>query len=306
MVKKRTFTKRLINTAGRFICTILKATSHFMTAGTINVAGAVMGNIGYYCSARHRRVALDNLRHAFGDKYTEKERMRIAKNVFIHFSCMFFDFFRCFTLNDECIEKMVELEGCKHLDEVLKNGNGSILMTAHYGNWEISARKLVLQGYKVNVIARGSDDLGSTGIVNDIRKKSGYKVFDRSNSMFGVVRALKNNEAVAILPDQNFYNGVFVDFFGRPASTATGLVVLSLKSHARILPVFCHRLPNGSYKMTIYPPIEFTPSGDENKDIKNLTQIATKVIEDEIRKDPSQWLWIHNRWKLTHLAPKDE
>jgi KDO2-lipid IV(A) lauroyltransferase len=101
------------------------------------------------------------------------------------------------------------------------------------------------------------------------------------------------------LPDQNTLSGIFVDFFGRPVATATGPAIFSLRSGAPIICGFAKRLGKGRFKVTIYPPLEVPLTGDEDADVHAITQSLTKAIEDEVRKDPAQWLWLHDRWKRT-------
>ena len=266
---------------------------------SVRAIGSSLGSLFYVLSKRYRNVALKNLRAAFGHEKSEAEIRKIARQVFKHFTCAAVEFFYFLSLSREQIDAMIDVEGCEHLDKALEGGKGCIVITAHYGNWELLARKLVICGYTTNVIARDSDDPGMTGITTRIRESGGYRVFDKDQPLIGALRALKHNEALGILPDQNEAHGVFVDFFSRPVPTATGPAVFSLKSGAPLLPAFASRMPNGRYKATVYPRIEFTPSGDEQKDIRDLTALINQAIEREIRSNPSQWLWLHDRWKCS-------
>lgn len=265
--------------------------------------GGALGSIFYTVSARYRKVALKNLTAAYGHEKTDREIKQIAKQVFKHFARASLEFFYVLSLNPGQIDALIELEGCEHLDRALEEGRGCIIVTAHYGNWELLARKSVIAGYKVNVIARDSDDPGMTGIATRIRESAGYRVFDRDQPIVGAFRGLKNNEILGILPDQNASEGIFVDFFGRPASTAVGPAVLSLKSGAPLVPVFAHATANGTYKAVAYPRIQFEPTGDNDRDVRDLTALITQAIEQQIRRDPSQWLWLHDRWKRSSEAP---
>jgi len=246
---------------------------------------------------------LKNLTAVYGAEKSRQEIVCIAKEVFRHFTRGALEFFHLLSLSREQVDAMVDIEGLENIDGVLSEGKGCVCVTAHYGNWELFARKMVIKGYKANVIARDSDDPGMTGIATRIRESGGYRVFDRDQPIIGAFRCLRNNESLGILPDQNDYDGIFVDFFGRPAATAPGPAVLSLKSGAPIVPAFAPRMPDGRYKVTIYPRIEFTPSGNEEQDIRDLTALVNLAIEREIRKNPSQWLWLHDRWKLSPEAP---
>lgn len=221
----------------------------------------------------------------------------MAKAVFKHFCREAFQFFRLLSLKREQIDALMDLEDTHNIDNALAEGKGCILLTAHYGNWELMARKLVIHGYKVNVIARDSDDPGMTGITTRIRERGGYQVFDRDQPIIGAFRALKNNECLGILPDQNDCDGIMVTFFSMPATTAEGPAGLSLKSGARIVPIFSERLPGHHYRAVAHPALEYQPIGKQDDDIHRLTQLINDTIEAQIRRNPTQWLWLHDRWR---------
>ncbi len=231
---------------------------------------------------------------------------KTARDVFRHFTTAVFEFFYLQDRPKKIVDGLVDMSGSEHIDSALAQGNGCILLTAHFGNWELVARKLVYMGYKVHAIARDSDDPHMTGIANRIRQSGGYNIFGRDDSMLGAFRALKKNEVLALLPDQNDWTGEFVEFFSRPACTATGVAALSLKSGAPIVPIFCRRENGVHYKATVYERLDFTPSDNYEADLIALTQMLTTRIEEEIRKTPSQWLWLHDRWRCTPEARASE
>jgi Kdo2-lipid IVA lauroyltransferase/acyltransferase len=282
----------------------MSKTSVLLRPWSVRLIGNSLGSLFYRVSGRYRGVALRNLREAFGAEKTEREIETIAKNVFRHFARGAVEFFYLLSVKRDRIDKMIDVEGLEHIDQALKDGKGCIVITAHYGNWELLARKLVILGYKSSVIARDSDDPGMTGMATRIRESGGYQVFDKDQPLMGAFRALRRNELLGILPDQNeLRGGIFVDFFSRPVSTATGPAVFALRSGAPLVPMFAPRMPDGRYKATAYPRIEFTPSGDDEKDIYDLTVLINQAIEREVRRTPDQWLGLHDRWKLTPMAP---
>lgn len=270
---------------------------------SVRAIGNALGTMFYWVSSRYRNVALRNLRAAFGQEKSEAEIRGIAKAVFRHFASGALEFFHLLSLDRDQIDSMIDVEGTEHIDSALAQGNGCIIITAHYGNWELLARKLAMMGYKANVIARDSDDPGMTGITTRIRESGGYRVFDKDQPLIGAMRALKHNECLGILPDQNESHGIFVDFFSRPVATATGPAIFALRTGAPMVPAFAPRVSNGKYKATVYPRIEFTPTGDEEHDIHELTALMTQAIEREVRSNPTQWLWLHDRWKF---SPNDK
>lgn len=279
-------------------------TAFLLRPWSVRIIGHTLGSLFYRVSRRYRGVALRNLRAAYGDQKTEQEIETMAKNVFRHFARGAVEFFYLLSAKRESVDKMIDVEGVENIDLALKEGKGCIMITAHYGNWELLARKLVMLGYKGSVIARDSDDPGMTGMGRRMRESGGYKVFDRDQPLLGAFRSLRKNELLGILPDQNeSAGGIFVDFFSRQASTATGPAIFALRSGAPLVPMFAPRMPDGRYKAIVYPRIDFTPSGDEEKDIYDLTVLINQAIEREVRRYPEQWLWLHDRWKLTSKAP---
>jgi KDO2-lipid IV(A) lauroyltransferase len=275
----------------------LITTSKLIGPKSVRFYGTMMGMLFYRLSRRYRELVKRQLLQVFGDTYTPEERDRLTRQVFIHFTSEAYQFFRVVSMKPEAIDKMVEGVGLENVDNALAGGKGCIVVTAHFGNWEMLGRKLVRHGCAVNVIARDSDDPGMTGIATKVRESGGYGVFDKDQPIIGAFRKLKNNEVLGILPDQNDYDGIEVEFFGRTALTAVGPAVLSLKSGAPIVPAFCEKIGDDKYRLTAYPSITYTPTGEQEADVKNLTQLVMHALEDGIRLNPSQWLWLHDRWK---------
>jgi len=298
--------KRLIKLVGRVTFWWLSRTACLLRPWSIKLIGNALGSTFYLVSGRYRGIALANLRAAFGGEKGGPEIKAIAREVFRHFARESLQFFRLLALTRDEIDALVEVDGIENLDRALEKGRGCVAVTAHYGNWELLARRLAMRGYPVNVIARDSDDPGMTGITTRIRESAGYKVFDKDQPIIGAFRRLKNNEILGILPDQNDTDGIPVDFFGRPAATATGPAVLSLRSGAPIVPAFARKLDDGRYRAVLYPQIDFEPTGDEERDIRELTSLLTAAIEREVRSNPSQWLWLHDRWKYAREVKVDD
>ncbi len=296
-IKRLPFKKRVIKLIGRFVFAWMMLTSALLRPWSVDMLGNFMGRVIYRWSRRYRNITLNNLSDVYGHEKTVPELALMAKAVFKHFSREAFQFFRLLSMKPEQVDSLLDMVDFHHLDEALAKGHGCVILTAHYGNWELMARVAALHGYKVNVIARDSDDPGMTGITTRIRQSGGYRVFDRDQPIIGAFRALKNNECLGILPDQNDCDGIMVTFFSMPAATAEGPAVLSLKTGAPIVPVFSERLPGHHYRATAYPAIEYQPTGNHDEDVNRLTQLVNDSIEEQIRRNPTQWLWMHDRWR---------
>lgn len=252
-----------------------------------------------YCKIDKRRIefAFKNMKEAFGNKYSDTELKSMVKEVLYNFIVEFYMFFNIGHKPKEYIKEIVTIEHKEYLEEALAMSKGVILLTAHMGNWELLARRLCLEGLQISVIARDSDHVGITEITNKIRENGGYSVYSKDRPLLGIIKALKRQECIGILPDQSNDEGIWVNFFNRPAKTATGPAAFSLKTGAPILPVFAIREDLGKYRLDILPILKYEPMGDFQEDVKNLTQICNDAIEKEIRENPTSWLWIHNRWK---------
>ena len=257
-----------------------------------------MGGLAYQCRGRYRKASGDNLMTAFPGM-AETEARSLTKQVFSNFCRALIEFFIVQRYDRSDIERIMELRGTEYADEAIRRGKGGIILTAHIGNWEVLARRLIAQGYPLNVIARNSDDPTMTGVINDVRQSGGYNVLGRDNSVRSAMRCLKQNQFVGILPDQNTMgNCVFVEFFGRPVAVAAGAAMFALKTGAAILPTFNWWDPvEKRYIAEIQPALEFDLTGDDDRNVEIVTAAFTKAIETEIRKHPSQWLWLHSRWK---------
>jgi len=259
--------------------------------------GERLGRLAYRLSRRYRTVAEHNLQMAYGESLSDGERRRLVEQVFIHFAKSLMEFLVADGLSPNDLCRMVTLKGEEHLQWCVQQGKGTLIITAHYGNWEIAARYLTqCKGYVLNVVARDADDSATAVLVNRIREQGGYRVFPRGQAVRAVLQALKRNELVAMLPDQNA-GDVFVPFFGRLAGTVAGPALLALRSGAPILPVFCTRQPDNTYLFEMLPPFVVQPSGDKERDVTDTMAHITALIEQQVRKHPSQWLWLHNRWK---------
>ncbi|MBV9848723.1 MAG: lysophospholipid acyltransferase family protein [Armatimonadetes bacterium] len=266
--------------------------------------GAAVGALGYHVAVRYRRVANANLRHAYGDALSDRERQALIKRVFQSFGRALMEFLKAPSMSPSQIKKIVKADSYARVEAVLARGKGMILLAAHFGNWELLARRAALEGYEFAVVARQSHDPEFNQITDSLRANGGYTVLPRGGSPRAILQRLRRNGIVAILPDQKSED-VFVPFFGRLAGTVAGPAVLSLKTGAGIIPMFCPRQPDGSYRVEILPEIDTTPSGDTDADIHRIMADITHVIEEMVRRYPDQWLWLHDRWRVPPPAGLD-
>ncbi len=290
-------------TIGYLAYRVLVGLIHVLSRPLVLALGGGLGRLFYRLDAGHRRIALGNLTIAFAGDKSPAERERIARASFIHFVRTALDTIKFTTLSVARIRELVDVEGRDNLVKALAAGKGVLIFSAHYGNWEASPSVLSAYG-PVSAVVRALDNRLIERDLLRLRRRQGASIIYKSGAGKHVMRALAEGGMVGIVVDQNVLRGqaVFVDFFGRTAATTPGLAGLHFKSGAPLLPMFCH--PRGSrYLLRILPPFTVEPSDDRAADVLKTTRIYTKMIEDQIRREPEPWLWIHKRW---NTRPADE
>ena len=277
----------------------IRALLFLMPRRTAIWCGRRLGGLFYLLDRRHRREVLANLDLAFGEEKSPAEKRRIARGSYWHFGGIFFDFLRSPALSIRKIERITEVRGWENLEEAYSRGKGVLLLTAHYGFWELMGVAQGFRGRPISVIARHLDNPLLERMLHRYRTRSGNTVVYKQNAVKEIFRALRKNEAAAVLIDQNISprQGVFVDFFGVPASTTPILSAIALKSGAPIVPAFSQPLLGGRWRFIYEPAIEVSGGGDRSEAIQTITQQCTAIIERYIRHRPDLWLWMHRRWK---------
>jgi len=259
-----------------------------------------ISSLAYQFATKQRNIAFDSLTVAFGSSKSKKEIELIVKECF---SFMAKSAVELMFLMDkpEVLKKRVSLMGKENLDAALKKGNGVILVSAHFGNFPLLLGRLAIEGYKAAGIMRPMRDSRVEKIFLKKRDKFGVKTIysqPRNTCVASTIQSLRNNELVFIPIDQNFGTaGVFVNFFGKQAATATGPVVLAQRTKAALLPCFIIRQQDDTHKIIFEPEIKIEVTADPHETVLINIQRLTDIIESYIRKYPAEWGWIHRRWK---------
>lgn len=254
----------------------------------------------YYLDLEHRKVAIQNLKIAFGQEKSIEEMRFIAKKNFQNLGMMAIEFFRIPGMDLETYKRKVETEGVDQALKVLEKNRGALLLLGHFGNWELMAMMSKVIQKTILVIAKPIKNnpwLERWFIEN--REGIGLEIIPPKNATLKVIRALSQNKVVGILFDQRGKRskGLWVDFFGRKAPTTPGLAVMALKSGAPVLPVFMIRNGFQKHRLIVKEPLELIHTGDFQKDVEANTQLFNNTLESIIREYPDQWLWIHRRWE---------
>jgi KDO2-lipid IV(A) lauroyltransferase len=256
-----------------------------------------LGRISFTVLRIRRRVTLDNLRMAFPEK-SEKELKGIAFRAYKNFAKMMMEYIRFPIMDRDTVLSLCEVQGRENLDWAVKNGKGAVLVAGHFGNWELMGACLAHMGYPVSFLVGRQKNKLVDDQMNRYREGMGVKLIHMGVAVRGVIRALRSNEWVAMLADQDAHReGVFVDFMGRKASNHQGPAVFALRTSAPILFGSAIRRPDGKHLM-VAELLRFdglTEVTPEN--ILTVTQAYTALLEKKVREYPDQWFWMHRRWK---------
>jgi len=253
----------------------------------------------YRADARLRRVGQRNLQLAL-PALSAPERDRIVRGVFRHLGWQLVEFCRMTRYTPENTRHWIRTEGLDHYLAAKARGKGVLVVTGHLGAWELSSFYHSLMGYPMGMVARPLDNRRLDRFVNGIRCLHGNRVLPKDEFARGLLRAMRAGQTVGILMDTNMTppQGVFVDFFGKQACTASGVARVALKTGAVVLPGFMLWEPDeGKYVLHFGPELVFERTGAAETDILAATQLCVRTTENWIRRYPDQWLWIHRRWK---------
>ncbi len=252
-----------------------------------------------------RKTAEFNLKLAFPD-WTERWRRTVMKQMARNLGWMAAEFARFPKYTKENIERVVVLDGHENFLAGQSHGKGVLYLTGHIGAWELSSYAHGLYGFPLHYMARPLDNQALDGLVNAYRGLSGNKPIYKNEAARTMLRVLKAAGTVGVLADQNTMpgEGIFVDFFGIPACTTTGIARVALHTDAAVVPGYAYWDGNlRKYRLRFEPPVELVRTGDTEQDVLVNTQRFAKIIEEIVRKHPEQWAWIHARWKA---RPKGE
>lgn len=269
--------------------------------------GRRLGRIAYTLGGRLRRTGERNLKLAFPEK-NEQERARILQGCFANLGRLLGEFSQLPRVTPNNLRQIIECEGLEHLEAARKSGRGLILFTGHLGAWELSSFALSAFGYPMSFLVRRIDNPRVEELIEETRTRFGNRSIDKRSAARPLLRTLHAGGIVGILVDLNTqpHEGIFVDFFGIPASTTTGLASIALRTKAVILPVF---IPwdeqRQRFVLRIDPPLDAKLTGNEEEDIRQITSQFTSLIESYVRRYPEQWLWVHKRWNTRPAGEAD-
>lgn len=198
----------------------------------------------------------------------------------------------------------ITVSGVENFDAARARGNGSILASAHFANWEIMPIAAREYGITGGVIVRHANNPYVSRWLDALRSRKGIQeqIPKGPHGIKRVFTLLRKGETILLLADQRASEGIRVPFFGRDAFTTSAPASLAIKLGAPIVPVVNRRIGGARFHMQVYPPIEPPNTGDHDRDVYLITAAITRFIEDRVRERPAEWLWVHKRW-VKHDAP---
>lgn len=266
--------------------------------------GRWAGRLAFACDRRHREIVIDNLERTLGAEFPPGAIRSLARRVFLHLGQLPFELCWSLRLRPADRRRYFRLTGRRHYQDALARGKGVLMLTAHMGNWELLPIVGAMTRLPVHIVFRPLDVPLLDRLIGRLRSRFGAGLIPAQNGLFAILRALRQGECAALLMDQNvdWYDGVFVDFFGRRACTGKGLAMIALRTGAPVVPVFLAR-ETGGFVVEFGPPVPPVRSGDALRDLEDTTQRYNRVIEAFVRRHPEQWFWAHRRWKTRPYRP---
>lgn len=270
-------------------------------------AGLGTGRIAYLFGGRLRRTGERNLLLAFPELSAE-ERARILRGSFKNLGRLLGEFSHLKDVNPENLRRLLVCEGLEHLAQARSEHRGVILFTGHLGAWELTSFALSVFDHPLDFLVRRIDNPHVERLVEQTRTRFGNRTIDKRFAARPMLQTLHAGRTLGLLVDLNTLDreGIFVDFFGKPASTTFLLAKLALRTGAPVLPVFAPwDEQRKRYVLKVNAPLKVERTGDEAEDVRRLTAQFTSVIEDYVRRYPEQWLWIHKRWRTRQPGEPD-
>jgi KDO2-lipid IV(A) lauroyltransferase len=258
----------------------------------------LLARLAYLVDRRHREVAVDNLRQAFPGRFSEDELRRLVLQVYRHFATMLVEMVHLpRKMYPNTWRRFVELENGEVLVRTLLSGRPVLLVTGHYGNWEMGGYVLALFGFRSHAIARPLDNPYLDRFLRQFRERTGQRLIAKKGEFELIEQVLRRGSLLCTLGDQDAgQRGLFVDFFGRPASTHKAMAVLALEYQTEVLVAVARKIGEPMrYRIEVGCHI---PAEELRKySVAELTQEITTALERLIRRDVTQYFWLHRRWK---------
>jgi len=262
-------------------------------------AGRGLGTFVWRIVGFRRKVVLDNLRHAFSAEMDEQELRKLAHAFYRNLGMTLMEFLAFPGMKKADFIDLVEINNKEHYTRLVDEGGGALLVSGHFGNWEMMGARVAAEGQKVSFIVKEQTNSRVDRIQNDIRNRAGIGTIRAGGSSIReMIRALRRKELIGLVGDQDAGpEGYFTEFLGRQASVFRGTAYFAWKLKVPIITGFIFRQADGRHIMEVDAPFGADPDWDEETAVARLTEIHVARLEAAIRKAPEQYFWLHRRWK---------
>ena len=282
----------LVKLIGGFLCRLPPALAVW--------CGARLGQAAAWLQPKRTQIGRRNLRAAFDGMLTPREEQRIIRDGYRQLGAGFVELLRLPVIDRAYLDRYITIEGYDRLERALASGRPVIFLTAHYGNWELASIVAALKGHPIVALARAQQTLPKLyALLVSYRESKGCRVIHKGGAMKQLFAALDAGQPVGIVGDQASRQGIWIDFFGRPALFATGPFELAYAKEALILPAFVHRVRGPFHRIVLEPPIALSRALPHEAAIRDGLEQFADLLARHIQDAPHQWLWMHKRWKHT-------
>ena len=266
--------------------------------------GDIVGDLVFHVTGIRKKLVMEHLVRIYGDTGDDNKRRAMARSIYRQLGRTAVEHARLLAGRTPDLRDRLAISGEEHVARARQGGRGVILVTGHFGYWELLGATVAFLGYPITVVAKKLHNPAVDRLVHEGRDRLGMAVTPMDSAPPAIFRALRRNECVGLLADQDAgAGGVFVEFLGSGASTHQGPALFALRTGAPIVPCFIIRSGPERHRVCFETPIEAISTGDEPADILRTTQAYTDVLARYILEYPDHWFWVHRRWKTP--APAD-
>ena len=284
-------------------CTLVKAASALLCRLPPSAAtglGGALGRLAARLQPKRTRIGVRNLRAAFDGELSPAQARRIIRDCYAQLGAGVLELLRLPVMDRVYVERYVAMEHRERFEQAAASGRPVILLTGHFGSWELSSIVAALHGHPIVALARAQRKLPRLyALLVSFRESKGCRIVHKGGAMKQLLTALDRHQMVGIVGDQASRQGIFVEFFGRPALFATGPFALACRKGAVLLPAFIHRVRGPRHRLVLEPPIRLPDGRPEAEAVRAGIEQFAAALARHIRQDPAQWLWMHKRWKHT-------
>lgn len=278
---------------GRLLAWLVARLPHRLLLALGGALGALLSLVGV-----RRKIALANLAQAFPDR-DEAWRRATLRAFYGHLGLLVAEFLRAPYVSPARLDELVEVEGFERFLEEFEKGQGAIVVTAHFGNFELLGSFFSRRGMPVTAITKRLSRNFANAFWLDQRRRAGLREVPDSGSIRDILKVLRAGEILAVMIDQNMIprRAIFAPFFGKLAATTPAPAIFAHRTGAPVFLTLMHRLPGGRHRVTVEGPIPFEHTGDRDADVAAFTARLNRELERHVRAEPASWYWVHRRWK---------